>query len=233
MATRLLIIDDDLELTKLLTELLSQDGFDIDTLPGGAEAAARAAGGGYALVVLDVMLPDVNGFDVLRALRRISRVPVILLTARGADIDRIVGLEMGADDYLSKPFNPRELTARIRAVLRRVETPPAPGARRPLIVGDVILDPASRTVRRGNVAVDLTTVEFDILRALLEDAGQTVAREAIAEKVLGRSFDPFDRSVDMHISKLRRKLGARDGTDERIKTIRGVGYIYTLPSPEL
>jgi two-component system response regulator CpxR len=229
MATRLLVVDDDTELTRLLTELLSQEGFDIDTLSSGHDAAERAGHGGYALVILDVMLPDVNGFEVLKTLRRTSRVPVILLTARGADIDRIVGLEIGADDYVPKPFNPRELTARIRAVLRRIEAPAAGVTRQPLSVDDVVLDPAARTVRRGDATVELTTVEFDILRALLDDAGHTVAREAIAEKVLGRRFDPFDRSVDMDISKLRRKLGPRQGGDERIKTIRGVGYIYTRP----
>ncbi len=195
MATRLLVVDDDTELTRLLTELLSQEGFDIDTLSSGHDAAERA---GYALVILDVRLPDGDGFQVLKTLRRTSRVPVILLTARGADIDRIVGLEIGA-------------------------------TRQPLSVDDVLLDPAARTVRRGDASVGLTTVEFDILRALLEDAGHIVAREAIAEKGLGRRFDPFDRSVDMHISKLRRKLGPRQGGDERIKTIRGVGYIYTRP----
>ncbi len=229
MGTRLLIVDDDTELTGLLTELLGQDGFAIDTLATGRNAADAAASGNYDLVILDVMLPEVNGFDVLRALRRTSRVPVILLTARGADVDRIVGLEIGADDYLAKPFNPRELTARIRAVLRRVAAPASGADRRALSVDDVVLDPASRTVRRGDDPVDLTTVEFDILRALLAEAGATVSREAIAEKVLGRRFDPLDRSVDMHISKLRRKLGPRADGDERIKTIRGVGYIYTRP----
>ncbi|MCC6163601.1 MAG: response regulator transcription factor [Acidobacteria bacterium] len=228
MATRLLIVDDDVELTGMLSELLGQEGFEIDTLASGADAAARAATGGYQLVILDVMLPGENGFDVLRALRRTSRVPVILLTARGADIDRIVGLEIGADDYVPKPFNPRELTARIRAVLRRVETPFVGHDRETLAVDDVVLDPAARTVDRNGELVDLTAVEFDILRALLADAGQTVTREAIAEHVLGRRFEPFDRSVDMHISRLRRKLGPRAGGDERIKTIRGIGYIYTV-----
>lgn len=229
MATRLLIVDDDIELTRLLTELLGQEGFEVDTLSSGGEAAERAVAGGYGLVILDVMLPEVNGFDVIRALRRSSRVPVILLTARGADIDRIVGLEIGADDYVPKPFNPRELTARIRAVLRRVEAPASGTDRQPLSVDDVALDPSARTVRRDGHTVELTTVEFDILRALLADAGQTVTREVIAEHVLGRRFDPYDRSVDMHISKLRRKLGLRHGGEERIKTIRSVGYIYTLP----
>jgi two-component system, OmpR family, response regulator CpxR len=230
VATRLLIVDDDTELTRLLAELLGDEGFDVEAHPGGVDATARATAGGYALVILDVMLPDVSGFEILRQIRRTSDVPVILLTARGADVDRIVGLEIGADDYVPKPFNPRELVARIRAVLRRVEARAGEPERQTLGVDDVSLDPAARTVRRDGEPVEVTTVEFDILRALLESAGQTVAREAIAEKVLGRRFDPFDRSVDMHISKLRRKLGERPGGDERIKTIRSVGYIYTLPA---
>ncbi len=228
MAPRLLIVDDDVELTGLLSELLGQEGFEIDALASGADAAARAASGVYQLVILDVMLPGENGFDVLRTLRRTSRVPVILLTARGADIDRIVGLELGADDYVPKPFNPHELTARIRAVLRRVDAPSVGHDRETLSVDDVVLDPAARTVHRGAELVELTAVEFDILRALLADAGQTVTREAIAEHVLGRRLEPFDRSVDMHISRLRRKLGPRAGSDDRIKTIRGIGYIYTV-----
>jgi two-component system, OmpR family, response regulator CpxR len=230
MATRLLIVDDDTELTRLLTELLSAEGFEIDAHHGGADAATRAAAGDYALVILDVMLPELSGFEILKQIRRTSNVPVILLTARGDDIDRIVGLEIGADDYVPKPFNPRELTARIRAVLRRMELRLHEAGRRPLSVDDVSLDPASRTVLRDGTPLDVTSVEFDILRALLESAGQTVAREAIAEKVLGRRFDPYDRSIDMHISKLRRKLGPRPNGDERVKTIRSVGYIYTLPT---
>lgn len=231
MTTRLLLVDDDTELTTLLKELLGHEGFEVDTLPGGKAAATRITDGTYSLVILDVMMPDVNGFEVLRQIRRVSSVPVILLTARGEDVDRIVGLELGADDYVPKPFNPRELTARIRAVLRRFERPENVSVRQSVSVDDVALDPASRTVTCNGNRIDLTSVEFDILRALLESAGETVARETIAERVLGRHFDPFDRSVDMHISKLRRKLGNRPGTDEeRIKTIRGVGYIYTRPA---
>lgn len=229
MTTRLLIVDDDTELTRLLGDLLSQEGFDVAALASGQEAVAVAASGDYALVILDVMLPDTNGFEVLKALRRSSQVPVILLTARGADVDRIVGLEIGADDYVPKPFNPRELTARIRAVLRRVEARATAADRPALSVDDVVLDPAARAVHRGDDAVELTTVEFDILHALLGDAGHTVARETMAETVLGRRFDPLDRSIDMHISKLRRKLGPRANGEDRIKTIRGVGYIYTRP----
>lgn len=228
MATRLLIIDDDAELMRLLTELLGHEGFQLDANPGGTDAAARAVSGEYALVILDVMLPEVSGFEILKQIRNSSNVPVILLTARGDDVDRVVGLEIGADDYLPKPFNPRELTARIRAVLRRWEARSHEPNRHLLSVDDVSLDPGSRAVLRSGTPVDVTSVEFDILRALLESAGQTVARETMSEKVLGRRFDPLDRSVDMHISKLRRKLGPRTDGDERIKTIRSVGYIYTM-----
>lgn len=226
---RLLIVDDDRELTGLLGELLRQEGFEVETHSTGRGAASRAVSGDYALVILDVMLPELNGFEILKEIRRTSNVPVILLTARGADVDRIVGLEIGADDYVPKPFNARELSARIRAVLRRLEPRPGDRERAALSVDDVSLDPGSRAVLRAGVPVDLTTVEFDMLRLLLESAGQTVTRERISEQVLGRPFDPFDRSVDMHISKLRRKLGTRPGDEERIKTVRSVGYIYTLP----
>lgn len=229
MATRLLIVDDDAELTTLLRELLGQEGFQLDAHPGGVDAPAYITAGGYALVILDVMLPELNALEVLRQVRRTSNVPVILLTARGDDVDRVVGLEMGADDYVPKPFNPRELTARIRAVLRRLEPRPADRDKATLRVDDVSLNPASRTVSRSGDPIDLTTVEFGILRLLLESAGATVTRDVISEQVRGRSFDPFDRSIDMHISKLRRKLGSRADVGERIKTIRAIGYIYTLP----
>ncbi len=232
MSGRLLLVDDDHELTALLAELLGQESFTVDVHGRGDGAAALATSGNYALVILDVMLPNGSGFDVLKTIRQRSQVPVILLTARGDDVDRIVGLELGADDYIPKPFNPRELIARIRAVLRRVESRSAPGPRESLRVDDVVLDPASRTVLRGGERVELTSIEFDLLRALLESAGQTVERESLAQHVLGRKFDPFDRSIDMHVSKLRRKLGDRSSGDERIKTVRGAGYIYTLPVQE-
>ncbi|MBL8139525.1 MAG: response regulator transcription factor [Acidobacteria bacterium] len=226
---RILIVDDDTELSGLLRELLTPEGYEVDTHPGGADAARTATAGGYGLVILDVMLPEVNGFDVLREIRRSSDTPVILLTARGDDVDRIVGLEIGADDYLPKPFNPRELTARIRAVLRRTQ-PRGHDGDRIFVLDDVVVDPGARSVSKDHVVVDVTTVEFDILRMLVASAGQVVARDDLSQAVLGRELDPFDRSIDMHISKLRRKLGdAADGS-ERIKTVRGVGYIYARSS---
>ena len=230
MATRILIIDDDTELCGLLDEFLRVEGYDVDSHNRGGGAAARATSGTYDLVVLDVMLPEINGFDILREIRRTSNVPVILLTARGDDVDRIVGLELGADDYVPKPFNPRELLARIHAVLRRFQRPHAEAERRALVVGDVALDPGARTVVRAGKPVPLTTVEFDVLRLLMASAGQVVSREELSEKVLERKFDPFDRSIDMHISKVRRKLDEGDEGAERIKTIRGVGYIFALPT---
>jgi two-component system response regulator CpxR len=226
---RLLLIDDDVELTRLLSELLIQESFGVDTNPGTADAASLAASGAYALVILDVMLPGTNGFDVLRQIRTRSRVPVILLSARGQDVDRIVGLELGADDYVPKPFNTRELLARIRAVLRRAEPGASDRERQVVAVDDVTLDSASRMILRGGRPVDLTSVEFDMLRVLLESAGRTVSRDTLATTVLGHRLDAYDRSVDMHVSRLRRKLAERGPGEERIKTVRGIGYIYTLP----
>ncbi|MDY0267821.1 response regulator transcription factor [Trichloromonas sp.] len=231
---RILVIDDDIELCELLTDYLTPEGFAVETIHDSPTGLARAVGGGFALVVLDVMLPGMSGFDVLRQLREKSRVPVLMLTARGDDVDRIVGLEMGADDYLPKPFNPRELVARIRAIQRRVE---APGERvegtgaieARLTVGDLELDVSARAVWRDGVAVDLTSVEFSLLEVLLRSAGKVILREDLVRKVLGRRLSPYDRSIDVHISSLRKKLGHRLGPHERIKTVRGVGYIYAKP----
>jgi two-component system, OmpR family, response regulator CpxR len=226
--SRILIIDDDVELCGLLSELFAAENLEVETHHTGRGAAERALDGRLSLVVLDVMLPEVNGFDILRHLRRTSDVPVILLTARGEDVDRIVGLELGADDYLPKPFNPRELVARISAVLRRVQPRRVPDDARTTTVGDIVLDRGARTVVKAGRAVALTTVEFDLLSVLLASAGSVVSRETIAEEVLGRSFDPLDRSIDMHVSRLRRKLGDTDDERQQIKTVRSVGYIYVL-----
>lgn len=230
MGTRILIVDDDVELCGLLTEFLSAESYEIETYNRGDGAPARATEGDYDLVVLDVMLPGMNGFDILREMRRTSEVPVILLTARGEDIDRIVGLELGADDYLPKPFNPRELSARIHAVLRRSAPRRDGDASTVLSVGDLVLDRGARTVLKGGEPVQLTTVEFDLLALLLSSAGKVVSRDEMAQSVLGRELDPSDRSVDMHISKLRRKLDEGADGQERIKTVRSVGYIYAQPS---
>ena len=180
------------------------------------------------MVLLDVMLPGISGFEVLRRLRTTSQIPVLMLTARGDDVDRIVGLEMGADDYLPKPFNPRELVARIRAILRRADERMGTSG---LIVeiGDVHLDVGARTTQRAGDDVHLTAVEFEVLEKLMRVAGRVVSRERLTLEVLDREYSALDRSIDMHVSNLRKKLGPRHEGTERIKTIRGVGYVYTLP----
>src|SRR5213080_1975170 len=229
---RILVIDDDVELCTLVGEYLAPEGFLVECAHDGKRGLEAAVTGEHLLVVLDVMLPGMNGFDVLRRIRGKSRVPVLLLTARGEDVDRIVGLEIGADDYLPKPFNPRELVARIRAILRRTRAGagemPVPDV---IKVGDVELDPARRSVHHHGKPVELTSVEFGLLKVLLREAGRVVTREALVDEVLGRKFSPFDRSIDMHVSKVRKKLGDSDSEDH-IKTVRGAGYIFALTRPK-
>ncbi len=229
---RILVIDDDRGLCELLTEFLSPEGFQVETVQDGETGLKQGCSGGYDLIVLDVMLPGMNGFELLRHLRKRSATPIVMLTARGEEIDRIVGLEIGADDYLPKPFSPRELIARIRAILRRTRqgqaetsTPPIPQR---LQVGDVEMHTGSRLVFRSGERIDLTSVEFSLLEILLRSAGVLVPREELIQVVLGRSPYPYDRSIDVHISRLRRKLGHDVSGVERIKTIRGVGYLYAL-----
>jgi two-component system response regulator CpxR len=228
---RILIIDDDVELCDLVAQFLEPEGFSAEAVQDGAAGLERAKSGEHVLIVLDVMLPRMNGLELLRRLRRVSSIPVILLTARGDDVDRIVGLELGADDYLPKPFNPRELVARIHAVLRRSrpEARPAGSAPERIQVGDLELDVGARVVRQAGHPVELTTVEFNLLEALLRNAGRVVTRDQLAKEVLGRTFTPYDRSLDMHISNLRRKLGDQAKGRELIKTIRSVGYLYSFP----
>jgi two-component system response regulator CpxR len=227
----ILVVDDDTELCALVQEYLAGEGFTAKSVHDGEKGLEQALTGDYALVVLDVMLPGMNGFEVLRRIRSTSKIPVLLLTARGEDVDRIVGLEIGADDYLPKPFNPRELVARIRAILRRTK-PGKAGDHAPetVSVGDIELDPATRTVMRAGKAVELTSVEFNLLEVLLREAGRVVTRERLVNAVLSRKFMPFDRSIDMHVSKVRRKLGDSDDSGDHIKTIRGVGYLFARPA---
>jgi two-component system response regulator CpxR len=229
--TSVLIIDDDEELCELVAEYLSAEGYAVASVNDGAAGLREALSGKHDLAILDVMLPKMNGFEVLRHIREKSRIPVLMLTARGDDTERIVGLEIGADDYLPKPFNPRELTARLRAILRRVNAPAdeqGDGAGGKFEVDDIELSPTSRTVRRNGDELPLTSIEFDLLNVLLRSAGNIVRKEDLSEEVLERKLSPFDRSLDMHISNLRRKLGPRADGSSRIKTIRSVGYIYTL-----
>src|SRR3984885_13692521 len=225
----ILVIDDDLELCELLRKYLQREGFEVRIVHDGNQGVERALSEGHSLVVLDVMLPGINGFEVLRRIREDSRIPILMLTARGDDVDRIVGLEMGADDYLPKPFNPRELVARIRAILRRSKTDPVkPVPEEPdlLSIADIELDKATRVVRRGGEPITLTVVEFDLLEILMKSAGRIVTREELVKTVLGRDFSPYDRSTDTHLSNLRKKLGGLPADHERIKTIRGIGYIF-------
>jgi two-component system response regulator CpxR len=225
MVVRILIVDDDEELTSLLTELLTREGFRVECQNDGRRGLAAALNGGFDLLVLDVMLPGLDGFEILRRVRREARLPILMLTARGEDEDRIIGLELGADDYLPKPFNTRELVARIRAILRRLEQRD-PGGR--LEINGIAIDPGTREVKREGAGVEVTTFEFDILETLMRSAGRVVSRDELMEELYGRKATPFDRSVDMHISHLRKKL---EGDKPLIKTVRGVGYQF-VRSPE-
>ncbi len=217
----------------MLEDYLARHGFAVTTEHHGELGLHRALTGEFAIVLLDVMLPGLDGFEVLRRLRTSSQVNVLLLTARGDDVDRIVGLEIGADDYLPKPFNPRELLARVRAILRRsAAAKPAKGAKnaiKHLSVGGIELDTGARTVTCNGVELDLTNVEFELLGALMEAPGQILTREHLTEVVLERRFNPFDRSLDMHISRLRRKMDDAADMGDQIKTIRSAGYQLAVP----
>ena len=228
---RILIIDDDTELCALVARFLRTEGFEVDRAADGSQGIERALSGSYALVMLDVMMPDLSGFDVLRRIRARSRMPVLMLTARGDTHDRVLGLELGADDYLPKPYDPSELAARIRAILRRSESPAGSAAPPPLAVDDIELIASTRAVTRDGQPVELTTVEFDLLEALMNAAGTVVKREDLVRTVLGREFSPYDRSIDTHVCNLRKKIGRlKDGID-RIKGIRGTGYLYAKSVP--
>jgi two-component system response regulator CpxR len=224
---RVLLVDDDVGLVEMIREFLELEGFGIDAVHDGP-ACLSADLRNIDLVVLDVMLPELSGFEVLRRLRQISRIPVIMLTARGDEVDRIVGLEIGADDYVAKPVNPRELVARIRAVLRRTAAPgPVPAA--DLAVGGIRVNPASRNAWADDQKLDLTTAEFNLLEHLLRNAGRVVSRDELSGAAFGRQGSAVaDRNVDTLVSKVRRKLGPAGDHDQRIKTVRNAGYIYAL-----
>jgi len=223
VAERVLLIDDDDRLAAMLATWLGQRGVDVERAPDGRTGLSRARGGGFDAVVLDVMLPDLEGFEVLRQLRQSSRVPVLMLTARGDETDRIVGLEMGADDYLPKPFNPRELLARIRAVLRRNQ----PAAEEVLRFEELEIDLAARVVRLSGEARPLTAHQFEILRVLAESAGRVLSRGQIMERVRGLELEAFDRSIDVHVSRIRSAVEPDPKNPRRIQTIRGSGYLFT------
>jgi two-component system, OmpR family, response regulator CpxR len=219
----ILLVDDDVQLCSSLKRLLSMDGFDVKAVHDGESGVRLALEGKYQLVILDVMLPGGDGRKVLRRVRLGSEVPVIMLTARGDEADRIAGLERGADDYLPKPFNPRELVARMRAVLRRKS---ASSVQEVFRIGDLEIDCAQRKVVRDGEEIDLTGAEFDILLLLVRSVGKVLSRDEIAEAALGRPIGFFDRSIDNHISNLRKKLGSQVGGVERIRNVRGAGYVY-------
>ena len=218
MSAQVLLADDDVELAGMLKEYLEREGFGVATVHDGEAAARLALSGGYQIVVLDVMMPKVDGIEALRQIRQTSRVPVVMLTARGDDIDRIVGLELGADDYVPKPCTPRELVARLRAILRRAQ-PGANGG--PLEIGALILWPEKRRAQWRGRELALTSIEFNVLEVLMRNAGRVVSKHEISEQALGRPLARFDRSIDVHLSAIRQKLG--DGA-RMIRTVRGLGY---------
>jgi len=228
---RILLADDDVELCGMLKQYLEVEGFQVGMAHDGEATLNQAQTGDYDLIVLDVMMPLLNGFDVLRELRKDSLLPVLMLTARGEDVDSIVGLELGADDYLPKPCNPRVLAARIRAILRREQKQTQHGEEtappETLTLGDLEIQTGSRTVTLNGEPVAMTSTEYSVLKVLLREAGHVVSKAELSERALGRELTRYDRSIDMHLSSLRKKLGSLANGEERIKTVRGVGYQYT------
>lgn len=224
MTDHLLLVDDDGRLTAMLSDYLAAAGFRVDRATSGREALAATSRTAFSAVVLDVMLPDVDGFEVCRQLRTRSDVPVLMLTARGDDTDRIVGLEIGADDYLSKPFNPRELLARLRAILRRNRGAPLPDAT--LTFGRLGIDRGSRTVRVDGRDRPMTSYQFDLLVVLAQHAGRVLNRERLLDLVKGEELEAFDRSIDVHVSRIRSAIEDDPKRPRRILTVRGSGYVF-------
>jgi two-component system response regulator CpxR len=225
---KILIIDDDIELCNLLVDYLSRQNFNCFVENNGNSGQQRILDEEFNLVILDVMLPGTNGLDILRNIRRFSQVPVLMLTARGEASDKITGLELGADDYLAKPFNPRELLARIKAILWRLnrENSHSTAGKRILESEGIRLNPFTRTVYLHEKPQKITSLEFDFLEALMKRSGEIVTREILSREVLEREFSPLDRSIDVHIGQLRKKIGPREDGEPRIKTVRGTGYIF-------
>lgn len=228
----LLLIDDDSELCAMLAEYLTAEDFSVDMAHDGATGLKLARQQSYDAIILDVMLPGLNGFDVLRELRQQQQTPVLMLTARGDDIDSIVGLELGADDYLPKPCNPRVLVARLRAILRRHQPSASDHGdlSEALAIGDLVLEPGARSARLRDIPLTLTSTEYSILEILVRKAGMVVSKETLSEQALGRQMTRYDRSIDMHVSSLRKKLGTLNDNQSPIQTVRGQGYQYVLPS---
>ncbi|MBW5810783.1 response regulator transcription factor [Yersinia kristensenii] len=223
---KILLVDDDVELGNMLREYLSGEGFNAELVLTGKEGIAAALSGEYTALILDIMLPDMSGIDVLRQVRKKSRLPIIMLTAKGDNIDRVIGLEMGADDYMPKPCYPRELVARLRAVLRRFdEHPDAPSADDSVIThSDLTLNPSTRSSEWRGLPFDLTASEFNLLELLLRSPERVVTKDELSDKGLGRPREAYDRSVDVHISNIRQKLAALPGNTLNIETVRSIGY---------
>ncbi len=219
-----LLIDDDIELTEMLINYLAAEGFKASAVHNGDAGVEAALSNGHSVVVLDIMMPGIDGLEVLRRIRQRSSVPIIMLSAKGNDVDRVVGLEMGADDYVPKPCNPRELVARLRAVLRRTVGQAREAVVRSLAYGPLRLLPAQRRVEYDDALLELTVSEFNILEFLMRESDRVVTKDELSLKVLGRPRDPYDRSIDMHVSNLRQKLNAAMRGDSVIETVRGVGY---------
>ncbi|MFW5392452.1 response regulator transcription factor [Yersinia sp. 2544 StPb PI] len=223
---KILLVDDDVELGTMLREYLSGEGFNAELVLTGKAGIAAALSGDYTALILDIMLPDMSGIDVLRQVRKKSRLPIIMLTAKGDNIDRVIGLEMGADDYMPKPCYPRELVARLRAVLRRFdEHPEVPPADDSIIShGDLTLNPSTRSSEWQGKPFDLTASEFNLLELLLRSPERVVTKDELSDKGLGRPREAYDRSVDVHISNIRQKLAALPGNNLNIETVRSIGY---------
>ena len=225
MTERILVVEDDPRLAEMLSEYLGQAGFRVTVAPLGRTALERLSAAEYDAVVLDLMLPDMDGLDVCRQLRATSDTPILMLTGRGDAIDRIVGLEIGADDYLPKPFEPRELLARLRAILRRRVRGGTP-AERPLHFGRLEIDAAGRTVRLDGEPCDLTGYQFDLLVALASKAGRVLSREVLMDLVKGEQLEAFDRSIDVHMSRIRAAIEDDPKKPRRVITVRGAGYVF-------
>jgi two-component system response regulator CpxR len=224
---RILLVDDDVGLSELLTQLLEMEGFTVNQAYDGQEGLTKALQTDFDLILLDVMLPQLGGFEVLKGIRKRKQTPVLMLTARGDEIDRVIGLEIGADDYLPKPFNDRELIARIRAILRRASNAEQEQSTNDAVqVGDLRLDPKRQEVYCNEQLIILTSTEFSLLLNLVANSGELVTKDSLSESVLGKKLMPFDRSLDMHLSNLRKKLPERKDSRARVKTLRGKGYIW-------
>jgi two-component system OmpR family response regulator len=219
---RILVVDDDTALSGMLTEYLAVEGFDVDAVPNGRDGAQAALSGRYAAVLLDIMMPGVSGIEALRQIRQASQIPVIMLTAKGDDVDRVVGLEMGADDYVSKPFYSRELLARLKAVLRRTANGDRQAGPESVVMGE--LAPARRSAAWRGRPLELTATEFNLLELLVRASGDVVSKDELSQKALGRRRETYDRSVDVHIGNLRRKLDAVTAGRIEIRTVRGLGH---------